>query len=384
MMAPQHKLPLLLLLLLGVSAPAPASAAAAATHGHHPPGVGHHRHGGYSAWLARHAARVSANVARHQSALLAAGTAPPTTAPGAGGTVIVVDQKGGGNFATVQAAVDSVKPNQKRTARILIKINAGTYREKVVIPKNKPFLTLQGAGREVTKITWHDTAASTGTTIKSATVAISAPNLIATDITFENSAPLAGTGSQAVALKISGDKAAFFRCGFLGAQDTLYDHAGRHYYKDCFIQGAVDFIFGDALSLYQSCTLNVIQRAGSSAGSLTAQKRGSGAEDTGYSFVDCRVVGSDRMKVYLGRAWGAYSRVVFARTFLADVVTPAGWYNWGVPARQSTVFYGQYRCTGPGANAAGRVTWAKELTDAEAAPFLSTAFVDGQEWVVPS
>jgi pectinesterase len=58
-------------------------------------------------------------------------------------------------------------------------------------------------------------------------------------------------GKQGVALRISADNAAFVGCNFLGAQDTLYDHLGRHYYRDCYIEGSVDFIFGNALSLYE-------------------------------------------------------------------------------------------------------------------------------------
>jgi pectinesterase len=54
-----------------------------------------------------------------------------------------------------------------------------------------------------------------------------------------------------VAFRISADTASFLGCKFLGAQDTLYDHIGRHYYKDCYIEGSVDFIFGNALSLFE-------------------------------------------------------------------------------------------------------------------------------------
>ena len=54
-----------------------------------------------------------------------------------------------------------------------------------------------------------------------------------------------------MALRVSADNAAFVGCKFLGAQDTLYDHSGRHYYKECYIEGSVDFIFGNALSLYE-------------------------------------------------------------------------------------------------------------------------------------
>jgi hypothetical protein len=62
-------------------------------------------------------------------------------------------------------------------------------------------------------------------------------------------------GGQAVALRISGTKAAFYNCSFNGAQDTLYDHKGLHYFNNCFIQGSVDFIFGSGRSLYEVITL---------------------------------------------------------------------------------------------------------------------------------
>lgn len=63
--------------------------------------------------------------------------------------------------------------------------------------------------------------------------------------------PPGAVGKQAVAFRISADTAAFLGCKFLGAQDTLYDHLGRHYYRDCYIEGSVDFIFGNGLSLFE-------------------------------------------------------------------------------------------------------------------------------------
>lgn len=55
----------------------------------------------------------------------------------------------------------------------------------------------------------------------------------------------------AVAAGIYGDKSAFYGCGFVGLQDTLWDAAGRHYFSNCYIEGAVDFICGDARSFFQ-------------------------------------------------------------------------------------------------------------------------------------
>lgn len=56
--------------------------------------------------------------------------------------------------------------------------------------------------------------------------------------------------AQAVALRISGDKAAFHNCKFIGFQDTLCDDMGRHFFRNCYIEGTVDFIFGNGQSLY--------------------------------------------------------------------------------------------------------------------------------------
>lgn len=70
----------------------------------------------------------------------------------------------------------------------------------------------------------------------------------------QNLAPIAQPGevsAQAVAIRVGGDQAAFWGCGFFGGQDTLHDDKGRHYFKECFIQGSIDFIFGNGRSLYE-------------------------------------------------------------------------------------------------------------------------------------
>lgn len=222
------------------------------------------------------------------------------------------------------------------------------------------------------------------------------------------SPPSGALGKQAVALRVSADTAAFFGCKIIGAQDTLYDHKGRHYFKDCFIEGSVDFIFGNGLSLYKDCHLHAIT---SSYGALTAQKRESLLEETGFSFVNCKVTGSGAL--YLGRAWGTFSRVVFAYTYMDKIITPRGWYDWGDKNREMyvyfslllssktchdlyacivfltnlkqhrrrTVFYGQYKCWGAGADFGGRVSWSRELTAEEVEPFISPSFIDANEWL---
>ncbi|KAH9543531.1 hypothetical protein CY35_13G070300 [Sphagnum magellanicum] len=292
---------------------------------------------------------------------------------------IVVDQKGKGNYKTVQAAVNSIKQGNKQ--RVVIQINPGVYREKIKIPSTKPYITFYGqAGAAKTILVYGDTAAKAGSTSLSASTTVMSDGFIARGISFRNSAPApvgGAVGRQAVALLIQGDKAAFYTCSFYGAQDTLYDKSGRHYFKNCYIQGSIDFIFGDGQSYYEKCHLNSIANPGS--GSLTAQKRSSKGEDTGFSFVGCVVTGSG--PIYLGRAWGPYSRVVFIRTYIEDLIIPAGWYDWGLSSRRKTVYYGQYKCSGPGANTKGRVNWSLELTDAQARPFKTISFIDGASWL---
>jgi pectinesterase len=295
-----------------------------------------------------------------------------------GSTYIVVDQNGHGQFSTVQSAIDSIPKDQTRTTPITIQVNPGTYHEKVIIAKNLPYLTIQGGGRGNTLIVNAETKGEAGSDIADATVAISAPNFVARNITFQNSSPAppsGAVGQQATAVYVSGDMAAFYGVGFLGAQDTLYDHSGRHVYSECFIEGSIDFIYGDARSYFKNTQLNVIPTA---TGSLTAQKRMSAAEDTGFSFVDCTVTGNGQ--VYLGRAWGPYSRTVFIQTWMADIIIPAGWMDWNDPTRDATVYYGEYDCYGPGSSTSGRVSWAHELTAEQAAPFMDLSFVDGEYW----
>ncbi|EHA8588524.1 pectinesterase QRT1-like [Cocos nucifera] len=241
-----------------------------------------------------------------------------------------------GDFTSIQDAIDSLP--YVNLVRVVIKVNAGIYKEKVNISQGRAFITIEGAGADKTVVQWGDTADTPGPkgqpmgTFNSATFGVNAPYFIAKNITFKNTTPVpppGAMGKQAVALRISGDTAAFLGCKFLGGQDTLYDHIGRHYYKDCYIEGSVDFIFGNALSLFEGCHVHAIAQ---NYGAVTAQNRMSLLEDTGFSFVNCKVTGSGAL--YLGRAWGTFSRVVFAYTYMDDIIIPRGWYNWGDPSRE--------------------------------------------------
>lgn len=292
---------------------------------------------------------------------------------------IVVDQHGKGQFKSVQAAVDSVPIKNQQW--VYIHISPGIYYEKVTIPYNKPYIAFQGGGRSNTIISWKDRASSFGTA-NSATFSANAPSFIARGVGFRNAAPPPSPGAyggQAVAVLLNGDMMAFYDCGFYGAQDTLFDYQGRHYFKNCYIQGSIDFIFGHGQSFFKGCQLVVTAQSGYISGSITAQNRNDPHDAGGFVFLSCSIMGTG--DVYLGRAWGSYSRVIFMYTYMSNIIVPDGWDDWGQTARQGTVFYGQYKCSGPGANTGRRVPWSHELTDAQVQPFLQLSFIDAGNWL---
>ncbi|KAK1282052.1 putative pectinesterase 8 [Acorus calamus] len=302
-------------------------------------------------------------------------------------SILCVDHKGCCNFTTVQSAVDAVALfSAKRT---IIWINTGVYYEKVMIPKTKPNITFQGQGFTSTAIAWNNTANSSGGTFYSASVMVFADNFIAKNISFMNVAPIAkpgDVGAQAVAIRIGGDQAAFWGCGFFSSQDTLHDDRGRHYFRDCFVQGSIDFIFGDARSLFENCQLSSIAApvpAGQRNinGVVTAQGRASNNESTGYVFLNCTIGGTGR--IWLGRAWRPFSRVVFAYTFMPDIIAPEGWNDFNDPTRDQTIFYGEYKCSGPGSNTMMRASYVLMLNDTQASPFINVSYVDGDKWLQP-
>ncbi|XP_030463385.2 pectinesterase PPME1-like [Syzygium oleosum] len=294
--------------------------------------------------------------------------------------VIRVRQDGGGDFKTVTAAIDSIPAGNSE--RVIISIAGGEYKEKIKIDRTKPFVTLYGSPKDMPTLTYGGTARQYGT-VDSASLIVESDYFVAANLVIANSAPRPDgktPGAQAVALRISGDKSAFYNCRLLGFQDTLCDDRGFHFFKDCYIEGTVDFIFGSGTSLYLSTELRVL--GDNDLTIITAQARESSTEDTGYSFVHCSITGTGN-GTFLGRAWKASPRVIFSYTDMSSVVAPIGWSDNFHPERDRTVMFGEYRCSGPGSNPAGRAKFAKQLSDAEVQNYISLSYIVGSKWLLP-
>ncbi|MFC6998918.1 pectinesterase family protein [Rufibacter roseus] len=290
----------------------------------------------------------------------------------------VVAQDGSGQFKTVQEAINAVPDFRKNTTTIYIK--NGVYKEKLVLPTSKTMVTFIGEDVAKTILTHDDYAAKKnrfgeemGTT-GSTSFYIFGDDFTAENITFENSA---GPVGQAVAVRIDGDKVAFKNCRFLGNQDTLYPHGekSRQYYKNCYIEGTTDFIFGWSTAVFEGC--EIFSKKGGSY--VTAASTLEGAP-YGFVFLNCRLTGdAPADSYYLGRPWRPYAKTVFINSYLGQHIKPEGWHNWNKPDAEKTAFYAEYNSTGPGAAPAKRVKWAKQLTAEEAKTYsLKNIFGD---WV---
>jgi pectin methylesterase-like acyl-CoA thioesterase len=299
---------------------------------------------------------------------------------------VVVAADGSGDVTSVQAAVNEL-PDDGGT--ILVK--PGTYRGVVTV--RKPNVRLEGTGSDPGQVVIVDgnSAGTVGGTFNSATFFVEADNFFARNLTIANDYdPVVHPheGGQAVALAVTADRAVFRRVRVLGRQDTLFANSRhcysdqgpcqttRQYFADSYIEGNVDFIFGDSRAVFDHCTLHGL------AGNVmyTAQDKRYPSEPSGYVFTHCTLTADPGAKrVALGRPWRRYSTVVYLHCNLQAPVIPAGWQEWRHDGQPSlpTSFYAEFDSTGPGASPSTREPYAKQLTPRQAAAYATVHFLGG-------
>ncbi|XP_071724924.1 pectinesterase-like [Rutidosis leptorrhynchoides] len=301
---------------------------------------------------------------------------------------VVVAKDGSGNYKTIKAALDAAA-KRSGTGRFVIRIKAGVYNENLDIDKKIKNIMLLGDGLRYTIITGSKSVGGGSTTFNSATVAVTSEGFIARGITFRNTA--GPQNHQAVALRSGADLSVFYRCGFEGYQDTLYVHSQRQFYKECYVYGTVDFIFGNAAVVLQNCMIYARRPMSKQKNTVTAQGRTDPNQNTGISIHSSRVMASSdlkpvlgQFKTFLGRPWKAYSRTVFMTTYLDTLVDPAGWLEWDGNFALRTLYYGEYKNLGPASSTSKRVKWGgyKVITSAsEASKFTVENFIAGKSWL---
>jgi polygalacturonase len=310
------------------------------------------------------------------------------TAPEAKVTVLPEDPtlyvatSGTGDFWSIQRAIDMAPPEGA-----VISVAPGTYRE--VLNINKPNITIRSPYPDASRtvIVFDKSAGTSGGTFNSATVNVTADNFTAENVTFANdwnrTHEQVSVGSQALALAVTGDRAVFRNVRLLGNQDTVYaaSHGGpaRQFFADCYIEGNVDFLFGDANAVFERCEIHSTPHQ---IGYITAQGKRSGDQDSAYVFNHCKLTAEPGVtNVWLGRPWRPYASVVFLNTEMGPHINAAGWREWhpGETTYMETVSYAEYNSTGPGAHPTERDPHTKKLSPQEAARYETPRFLAGKD-----
>jgi pectinesterase len=285
---------------------------------------------------------------------------------------IVVATDGTGNFKTIQEAINSCKAFPDQPISIMLK--PGTYKEKVEVFSWTTSIALIGDDPLTTIIKFDDYSGKGSiNTFTSYTVKVLGDGFHAENITFENSA---GPVGQAVALHVEADRTVFINCRFIGNQDTIYTGGlySRMYFKDCYIEGTTDFIFGAATVVFKNCHIHSKKNSYITAASTTEGKK------FGYVFFQCRLTAEPGInKVYLGRPWRNFAKTVFINCELADHIIPAGWDNWNKPEAKRSVYYAEYNSNGPGASKGSRVSWSHQLTKDEVDLYTVSNILSGAD-----
>ena len=272
---------------------------------------------------------------------------------------LVVSRDGTGDFRTLQEAVESARAFMDYTVTIYVK--NGVYKEKVIVPSWVENIDIIGEDRDKTIITYDDHAnINKMGTFRTYTVKVEGSDITFKNLTIENNAAQLG---QAVALHTEGDRLKLINCRILGNQDTIYTGAKftRLYFKDCYIDGTTDFIFGPSTALFENCMIHSKRNSYVTAASTPKEAK------YGYIFKHCKLTAEPGVdKVYLGRPWRPYAYTLFIECELGKHIVPAGWHNWGKQSNEETARYMEYKNTGEGANVSERVAWSKQLTKKEA------------------
>ncbi len=305
-------------------------------------------------------------------------------------TIVYVGGSGTGHYSTLQAAVNALPSGGGE-----IQIAAGTYTGQTTIAKPNVWLIGEGSSISSTVLADNLSAAGTGSDKGSATLIVTnaATGFYAKNLSIENTY---GAGSQAVALFLQADESVLRDVDITGSQDTLYlgsEGCGtstctpaRQYFYNCYVQGNIDFIFGDGAAVFDSSTIQIDEN-GSLSGetTVTAQNRQFTNYLSGFIFWNSTIrsnPATGMTAAYLGRPWSPLAYVAYVNCDLTAPINPAGWIEWepGTTDYLSTAYFAEYGSSGAGAvgyTNRERESYAVYLTSTQAAAYAPDTFLAG-------
>lgn len=325
---------------------------------------------------------------------------------------IRVAKQGQADFGTIAEALASIPADY--AGATVISIASGIYFEKLRI--GNPCVTLTGDGKDSTVIRYDDHAlrplpsGEPMNTFNSYTLYIGAPDFEARDLCVENSGGDGRIAGQAIACYVDADRAVFRNCRFAARQDTLClgplpdnplpkglnlihpaalasaddgRNPFRHYFRDCHIEGDVDFIFGSASAVFERCEIKSLDRGENVNGYIAAPST-LPRQTFGFVFLRCRLTGSmERASVFLARPWRRTAKAAFIDCRMGSHIAKAGWDNGGNPDNEKSAAFVEYGSHGPGAPGRRasdrRASWARSLSTEEAATFSPRAVLSGAD-----
>jgi pectinesterase len=304
--------------------------------------------------------------------------------------MITVAMDGSGDFTSIQEAVNaaSVFPET-------IFIKNGIYHERVEV--DKPHITFEGENAENTILECDFYAnmlmedGSKRGTFRSYTLLINCDYFTCSNITIANTAGFGHDVGQALAVYAEGDRIVFDGCRLLGHQDTLFTgplpkepakpggftgktefaprRVGRQLYRNCYIEGEVDFIFGSAVAYFEDCELHSLDRHMEVNGYVTAASTYEG-EKYGYVFHNCHFTSNcPKETVYLGRPWRVNAKTVLIDCILDDHIKREGFHDWDKEEARDKVFYAEYNSVTSSGACKDRASFVKALSKQEAAEY---------------
>ena len=271
--------------------------------------------------------------------------------------IFTVSQDGSGDFSTIQDAINNTKAFPD--SRITIFIKNGIYTEKVKLHEWNTRLTLEGENKDSVRIVFNDFFGKIdlgrNSTFFTPSVLVEGNDAVLKNLTIENSA---GEVGQAIALSINANRVAVLNCKILGNQDTLYlAGEGKSYFRNCFISGTTDFIFGAASAFFENCEIFSKKDSFVTAASTPENAK------FGFVFSNCTFSAAQNVsKVYLGRPWRNFAKTAILNSILGKHVLPEGWHNWDKKLAEETAFFAEFNNSGLGSSTKNRVKWAHQLS----------------------